>query len=297
MQGVCDRRGNRASRMLLHQKFRQPYDFFLPLAQRRHPDRDYVETVIQVLAEAPVGNGFLEIAVSRGNDPHINTDRLFSAQPLEFLILKHLQKFSLQLEIHVADFIQQNRAAIGHFKHAGLLLKSSGKRAALVSEQLALHQLRRQSRAVELEKNLVRPWRLRAELTSDDFFADPGLALYEYRDLGTADLSQQRFHGFHTDAARERMIAFQMAVLLAQYVRYVSVESPVSKRFLNGTLQVIMAHRLRNEIGGAALHGLHHLERRGSARQHHDGQVFIPATDFPQRFQTVLPRHHHVEQH
>ena len=58
-----------------------------------------------------------------------------------------------------------------------------------------------------------------------------------------------------------------------------------------------MAHRLRNEIGGAALHGLHHLERRGSARQHHDGQVFIPATDFPQRFQTVLARHHDIQQY
>ena len=47
-----------------------------PLAQRRHADREDVEPVVQVLAERPRRDQLLEIAVGRGDDPHVDVDRL-----------------------------------------------------------------------------------------------------------------------------------------------------------------------------------------------------------------------------
>ena len=65
----------------------------------------------------------------------------------------------------------------------------------------------------------------------------------------------------------------------------------------NRLAQVLMAYRLGNEIRGAALHRFHHLERRGSAGKHDDGQIPVHAANIPQRLQAVFARHHDIEQH
>ena len=46
------------------------------IAQRRHPDRDDVDPVVEVLAEAPFLDRLLEIDVGRGDQPEIGLDRL-----------------------------------------------------------------------------------------------------------------------------------------------------------------------------------------------------------------------------
>ena len=125
--------------MLSQKKVGQSHDLVLPFPQRRNSQGDHVQAIIQIFAEPAFGYGLLQIAMRRRDHAHINRDRLFAAEPLKLLILEHLQQLRLQLEIHVADFVQQDGAAVGQFKHTGLFLKCARKRSALVAEQLALH--------------------------------------------------------------------------------------------------------------------------------------------------------------
>src|SRR5439155_22628172 len=62
-------------------------DVFAPLAQRRQPDRKDVQPVAQVLAEFAGGDRAPEIAMRRGDDPHVDLARPRRAEPLELPFL------------------------------------------------------------------------------------------------------------------------------------------------------------------------------------------------------------------
>ena len=67
--------------------------------------------------------------------------------PLERLIDQHPQNLVLGLARHVADFVDEQRAAMGFFQRAGLaLLLAIG---LLDAEQLDFHALRRDRRGVD----------------------------------------------------------------------------------------------------------------------------------------------------
>ena len=62
------------------------------------------------------------------------------ADALEPAVLRHAQQFGLELRRHLGDFIQKNRAAVGHFKAADALGDGAGERAFFVPEQFAFQQ-------------------------------------------------------------------------------------------------------------------------------------------------------------
>src|SRR5205085_11924813 len=57
-----------------------------------------------------------EIFVRRGDDAHVDLNRLLSADALERLLLQHAQHFGLRLQTHVADLIEEQRAAVGELE-------------------------------------------------------------------------------------------------------------------------------------------------------------------------------------
>ena len=58
----------------------QQGNFRGPLAQRGHIDREHVEAVVQILAEAARFHGFLNFHVGCGEHAHIHLDQLAAAQ-------------------------------------------------------------------------------------------------------------------------------------------------------------------------------------------------------------------------
>jgi hypothetical protein len=54
--------------------------------------------------------------------------------------LQHPQQLGLHRERHFADFIEEQRTAIGEFETAGLVLECAGKRPFYVPEELALEE-------------------------------------------------------------------------------------------------------------------------------------------------------------
>ena len=72
--------------------------------------------------------------------------RLLAAHPLEGLLLQDAQHLGLGLEAHVADLVEEERAAVGQLELAAPPRDRAGEGAALVAEQLGLDQLLRDRR-------------------------------------------------------------------------------------------------------------------------------------------------------
>ena len=83
-----------------------------PLAQRRQADRHDVEAVEQILAEQALADQLAQVAVGGGDDADIGADRRAPADRGELALLQHAQQPGLRLERHVADLVEEQRAAL-----------------------------------------------------------------------------------------------------------------------------------------------------------------------------------------
>ena len=96
-----------------------------------------------------------EVLVGRGDDAHVHLDRPRRAKPFDFPFLQDAQHLGLRLRAHVADFVEEDRPAIGLLELADLLFGRSGERPLLVPEQLRFDQLFGDRRAVDLNESLA----------------------------------------------------------------------------------------------------------------------------------------------
>ncbi len=81
-------------------------------AQRRHADADDVEPVVEVLAELAALDRRLEILVGRGEEAHVDAERVLAADRAHALVLQHAQELHLQRERQLADLVEEERAAV-----------------------------------------------------------------------------------------------------------------------------------------------------------------------------------------
>ena len=72
--------------------------------------------------------------------PHVGLDRLVAADALESSVLQHAQHFGLGQRRHVADFVEEEGAAVALLELADPLAVGAGEGALLVAEQLAFQQ-------------------------------------------------------------------------------------------------------------------------------------------------------------
>ena len=108
-------------RVLLSEVTHEERDILWAFTQRRDADGKNIETVVQVASKLVIRDHFLEIAIRRGNEPHIDLQRAAVAQPFEFPLLQCPQKLWLQFDWDVPNFIQEKRALVGKFKPADFL--------------------------------------------------------------------------------------------------------------------------------------------------------------------------------
>ena len=82
---------------------------FLPLPQRRHPDGDDVQPVVEVLAELSLADPVEQVAVGRRHDAHVDLDPLGATDSLDSPLLQEAQDLGLEDDVHLADFVQEER--------------------------------------------------------------------------------------------------------------------------------------------------------------------------------------------
>ena len=188
------RRPPEAAAVFVEERLTQRQHVLFALAQRRQLDREHVEPVEQVLAELAAAHRQLQIPVRRGDDARVGAQHTRPAEPLELPLLQHAQEFRLHRQAHLADFVEEQRAAAGLLELTGLALRRARKRAALVPEQLRLEQLLRQRRAVEGDERAVPARRGAVHKARGDFLPGPRFAEQQHRRIGRRHLRRLREH-------------------------------------------------------------------------------------------------------
>ncbi len=143
-------------RELQQEELDQLRDLFAPLAQGRNVHFDHLQPVVEVFAERALAHHRFEIAIGRGNHPHVDFDRAVAAQFRELAVLQHVQDLGLQRLRHLADFVEHDGAVLRELELADARRGRAGERAALVAEQLAFEQVGGQRRAVHFHERVRR---------------------------------------------------------------------------------------------------------------------------------------------
>ena len=107
---------------------------------------NHVQPIEEIGAKGALLNHLLEILVRRGDDSHVDRRRAAAAaQSLNLLLLERSEQFGLQFQRQIADFVQEQRAAVCGLKSSDRLRHRARERASLVAEEFAFEQTRRES--------------------------------------------------------------------------------------------------------------------------------------------------------
>ncbi len=93
-----------------------------------------------------------QVLVGRRQHARVDADARRAADGLHHLLLQHAQDLGLGLQAHVADFVEEDRAAVRQLELAAAVGHRAGERAAHVTEQLALDQLLGNRGAIDLDE-------------------------------------------------------------------------------------------------------------------------------------------------
>src|SRR5882724_12974137 len=110
-----------------------------------------------------------------------------AAQSFKLLLLQNPQQLRLQFERNIADFIQEQRAAIRRFETSDLLRDSSSEGALFMTEELAFEQPQRDRRAVELDERPIPAPAVCVNGLRDKFLAGTGFTFDENCGIGGCD--------------------------------------------------------------------------------------------------------------
>src|SRR5439155_6507253 len=105
------------------------------LTERRHDRLHDGQPIIEILAELLLRDPRLQIAMSRGDDPRVEARRRVRAQTPELPRLERAQQLRLELERELADFVDEEGAAVGLFEQPGARLLRAGERALHEAEE------------------------------------------------------------------------------------------------------------------------------------------------------------------
>src|SRR4029077_9314028 len=124
------------------------------LAQRGQQNGYHINAVIEVLAEAPGSDHFLEVFVGGGNEPEIDFLGRLAPDTRHRPILQHAQQLALQGQAQGGDLVQKQRPRMGEFDVSGPRRSRVRECTLLVPEQLGLDQVLGQGCTIDTYERL-----------------------------------------------------------------------------------------------------------------------------------------------
>src|ERR1035438_1931799 len=119
---------------LFQEIFGQQADIVGTLAERGDADGDAVEAVIEILAKLFLGDHASEVAIGGGDDAPGDMDDLLAADAVELAFLEDAQQFGLGSAVEIADFVEEDGAAVGLFEFAAAGGGGAGEGTFFMSE-------------------------------------------------------------------------------------------------------------------------------------------------------------------
>ena len=104
----------------------------------------------------------------------------------------------MRAKAHVADFIEEERPAIGLLKFTDLVFRRAGKAALNVPEELGLDQLLRNRRAIDFHERPLGAKARGMQRTRNELLARTAFTVNQHAAVGrgrNGDLLAQRLHG------------------------------------------------------------------------------------------------------
>jgi len=111
-----------------HEIFRESGHIFPAVAQRGNQNREYVEPVIEVFAEAALARELGEVAIGGRDDTHIDLDGALGADRIDLAFLQCTQQLDLHVQPQLPDLVEEERAAVGFLKLPEMLVAGPGER-------------------------------------------------------------------------------------------------------------------------------------------------------------------------
>src|SRR2546425_1022046 len=286
----------------------------IALSEGRQGDPEFVQTVIDILAEPASPYLSLEGDIGGGDDPRGHADRLLAAERLDLSFLQRTQELRLCGEGKVDDLIEEKASARRQLELPVLSLMRPRERALLVAEELRLDQGVRYRAAVDSDKRLLASSTQLMNRASDELLASARLALDENSQRGVGHLLDLLDNLPHlaVRAHQKPQRALDDLVRLPQFARALLddglelVEVTLQRQllFLDPATQrahldrsaqrrdeVIPVDGLLDEVVGPGSEGVHHQVVLAVPGDHQGGGVGPVRPDLGQQLETVHSWH------
>ncbi len=251
-----------------------------------------VQPEVEVFPESRGADLGRQILVGRGQHAHVHPHACCPADRLDDLLLQRAQHLRLRLQAHVADLVEEQRAAVGELELAAPIRGGAGERSLDVPEQLALDQLLGDRGAVDFDERSGSTAAHRVDAARDELLAGAVLAVDQHPAVGRRGhrhlLAQLRHHvalAHHRQPAID--VGAQRAVL--------GLEPPLTDGVADDEHGLLERERLFDEIERAQLDRAHRRLDVAVARNHHHGRVDAALAQPRQRDQPVHSRQPDVE--
>ena len=175
----------------------------------------------------------------RRDDAHVAANGLVAADALEAAFLQHPQQLDLHLQRHVADFVEEQRAAFGKLEAAQPRGQRAGEGALFVSEQFAFQQVGGNGAAIHRHERMSRAARQFVNVARHHFLAGAGLAENQHVGIERRDLLDEPMHRAHRarGAARAKAMRSRLRrVTVAHVLRL--IQNGRQAALLDGQLQM-----------------------------------------------------------
>jgi len=130
-------------------------DVFAAVAQRREFDVGAFDAEVEVLSEAAGGDFVFEVFVGGADEADVDLARFIGADADDLAVFEDAEELGLHGEWHVAEFVEEERAAVGVFEDALSFAIGAGEGAFGVAEEFAFEEAFALSGAVEGDEALV----------------------------------------------------------------------------------------------------------------------------------------------
>src|SRR5260370_17532662 len=132
-------------------------------------------------------------------------------------MLPYVEQLCLQVRAHFRDFIEENRALVGHFKLAGLAAHRAREGALLKAEKLRFQKFSRQRSTIYFHERLISTLRAQVNHSRNNFLPYPTLATNKNWHIHRRDLQDLLSHSHHLGAGRKKaQILGHLIAVIAQ---------------------------------------------------------------------------------
>ena len=264
-------------------------------AQGRHLDLDDRQAVVEIVAQDAAGLARANRLVAGAQDARAAHETLIAADALVAPVRQHAKELRLQRAVEITDLVEEERAAAGRLDPSRAARGGAREGAALVAEELALKQRRRQRGQVDRDERRRAARRVVVDGARDELLAGAGLAGDQHGRLGGSRPADELPDAEHRGAGAD-----QPAPRGGERCRWRERlhQRSLLDRALDGGEQQREIERLGEVVERAVAHRLDGALAVPIRGGHDDGDVAVPARpQLAEQLEAVAVAQAEVEQH